>query len=117
MSGKKRSISNKTDPVLRRVILLQQALDQGNRTAFARRVHLSPQQLWNYEHTPQPVPLAALTKIKRFTGISWDWLMEGDESSLRMDLLEKIRAVPPVPDDGPPAPPSGRRSRRPRASA
>jgi transcriptional regulator with XRE-family HTH domain len=96
MAGKRKPITMAPgDPITGRVLLLQEVLDGGNRAAFGRRVGLTVQQLYNYEKMGQPVTLPALTQIKRGTGVTWEWLMEGDETTLRADLLSKIRGANP----------------------
>jgi len=76
--------------IARRLIALRDALGFDGPAAFARHIGILPQALNNYERAYRRPDLDMAYKLKAHTGVTLDWLYEGDRSGLPLHVAKII---------------------------
>lgn len=102
-----RASGGKWGQIAVRLRVLRSALFRENTSAFARRLKVSQQRLSNMENG-FPLSIDVAFKIKQMApGITLDWLYEGEERAVPMEMLTRLRDEAAKPDYIPPpnAPP------------
>lgn len=77
-----------------RIILLRTTLDEGNASAFARRLNISASRLANLESTHFNLSHdVAMRLVKAVPGLTLDWLFLGRTNGLSYELARKLGAA------------------------
>lgn len=61
--------------------------------AFADDLRIGRDALSSYENGTRTMPWELMRTLKMRYGVSTDWLLHGDEASMPIDLMRRIRAV------------------------
>jgi plasmid maintenance system antidote protein VapI len=57
-----------------------------------------PENTWNhFERGRRPITVEVAAKLVGKTGVSLDWIFLGNESTLPMHVIKKLKRVPPEP--------------------
>lgn len=78
----------------RRLLALRIAMDfEHNQTAFARKLKITRPALANYESGDRRPNLEQLAKIRAQTGVTYEWLLHGEDANMPKKLFEKLDSI------------------------
>lgn len=77
------------EDVAMRIVALREALGYSP-SGFAKFLGISPSQLSNYEHAIRMPSLPVARTIRLRTGVTLDWLYDGERGGLPLTLLERL---------------------------
>lgn len=77
------------EDVARRLVALREALGY-SQSGFAKLVGISPSQMNNYEKPIRAPSRPVAQQMRLKTGVTLDWIYEGDRAGLPLSLLEKL---------------------------
>jgi len=62
-----------------------------NQTGFAALLGITRSSLSNFEQGLRRPTIDQLGRIRKVTGVSWDWIFHGNDDALRYDLVKKLK--------------------------
>jgi len=84
--GRKKRDNSIALAVGKRIAML---VEPHGRTTYADAIDISPSTLWDYMNGDSFPSIAVLLKISKFSKVSIDWILQGDESSTIKDAEER----------------------------